>query len=88
MYQMRTRIQQNNCGGDLVALFGNMVKKILIDKGMTQKSVAEKMNMSTNGINNLLNRDNISLDKMQAIATALNCRLVIDLVSIDDNKEV
>lgn len=65
-------------------IFGNMVKKILIDKNITQKNVAEVLQMSTNGFNNLLNRDNISLDKMQQIATALNCTLKIELIPNDD----
>jgi len=60
-------------------IFGNMVKKMLIDKQQTQKNIAEIMQMSVRGFNNLLNRDNISLDKMQAIADALDCELVIEL---------
>ena len=60
-------------------IFGNMVKKMLIDVNLTQKQLADKMQMSPNGFNSLLNRDNISLDKMQAIADALDCELVIEL---------
>ena len=60
-------------------IFGNMVKKMLIDVNLTQKQLADKMQMSPNGFNSLINRDNISLDKMQAIADALDCELVIEL---------
>lgn len=60
-------------------IYGNLVKHTLIDKSMSQKQLAEKMQISTNGLNSLLNRDNISLDKMQAIASALDCELVIGL---------
>ncbi len=60
-------------------IFGNKVKKMLIDKGMTQKEVAEKMNISLTGFSGLINRDTVQLNKMQAIADALDCELVIEL---------
>lgn len=65
-------------------IFGNMVKKWCIDHQITQQQIANTMMVNQSAVANLLNRDNISLDKMQAIAKALNCRLVIDLVSVDD----
>ncbi len=63
--------------------FGLLVKKILIDKNCKQIDIAKKINMSPNGFNSLLNRDNISLDKMRLIADALNCDLKIELVPKD-----
>lgn len=60
-------------------IFGNKVKKMLIDKGMTQKEVAEKMNISLTGFSGLINRDTVQLNKMQAIADALDCELMIEL---------
>jgi len=59
--------------------FGNLVKKMLIDKNMTQTELAKRINMSFTGFNNLLNRDTLQLDKMKSIADALNCDLVIEL---------
>lgn len=60
-------------------IFGNVVKHYLVDNNLTQKSVSDKLNTSRNTVNNLLNRDNISLDKMLMIADALNCDLEITL---------
>ena len=65
-------------------IFGNIVKKWCIDNQITQQQIANNMMINQSAVANLLNRDNISLDKMQAIARALNCKLVIDLVPIDD----
>lgn len=60
-------------------VYGNLVKKYCIDNQITQQRIAEKMNCNQSAVANLLNRDNISLDKMQAIADALDCELVIEL---------
>ena len=63
-----------------MSIYGNMIKKILIDKNVTQTEIAHRLNMSVSGFNSLLNRDNISLDKMLLIADALDCDLKIELV--------
>ncbi|MBQ9947299.1 MAG: helix-turn-helix transcriptional regulator [Oscillospiraceae bacterium] len=62
-----------------MAIFGNMVKKILIDKGMSQKELASLCGISANNLNNILNRDNVTLDKMKQISEALDCELTIEL---------
>jgi len=62
-----------------VNIFGNIVKKRLIDIHENQQFIAERLNVSRSAVGCLLNRDNISLDKMQAIADALDCELVIEL---------
>ena len=69
-------------------MFGEVVKEKLKEKGLKQQFLADTLSIDKSAVSHLLNRDNISLDKMQAIARALNCRLIIDLVPIDDNKEV
>lgn len=66
-------------GVKILNLFGNVVKHYLIDNDLTQKSIADTLNTGRNTINNLLNRDNISLDKMIMIADALDCDLEINL---------
>lgn len=66
-------------------VFGNVVKHYLIENDLTQKSIGDKLNTSRNTVNNLLNRDNISLDKMLMIAEALNCDLKIELVPKNKN---
>lgn len=61
-------------------IFGDLVKKALIDKHMTQIELGTKIGMEQKAINSLLNRDNISLGKMIDVANGLDCDLVISLV--------
>lgn len=64
--------------------FGNEVKKHIAEKSITQSDIAQKINLKTNTVNSLLNRDNISLGKMKQIAEALDCDLEIKLIPKED----
>lgn len=55
------------------------LKHILIEKGITQKQLAEKANISPNTIQNIRN-EGISFKKMEKIADALE-------VSLDEFRE-
>lgn len=68
-------------------VFGDTVKKVLIDKHITQVEVALKIGIHKSSLNSLLNRNNISLEKMQEIADALDCDLVISLVPKEPQQE-
>lgn len=59
--------------------FGLITKKYCLENNIKQRDIAEKIGLSQNGLSNALNRDNVSLQQMQRIATALGCKLVIDL---------
>ena len=59
--------------------FGDLVKKRLTNMQLSQQYLADTLNISKSAISHILNRDNISLDKMESIADALNCDLVIEL---------
>lgn len=60
-------------------IFGLTVKRYLLDNNLTQKDITDKLKLSKNTVNNWLNRDNVSLDKMLQTAEALNCDLKITL---------
>lgn len=60
-------------------VFGQIVKEYIKKNKISQISIANQMNIKESGFSLLLSRDNISLDKMQAIANALDCELVIEL---------
>lgn len=60
-------------------IFGLTVKRYLLDNNLTQKDVTDKLQLSKNTVNNWLNRDNVSLDKMLQTAEALDCDLKITL---------
>ena len=59
--------------------FSLAVKRFLIENDLKQKYIVDKLGLSKNAVSSSLNRDNISLEKMQAIADALDCDLEITL---------
>ena len=67
--------------------FGLITKKYCLENNIKQRDIAEKIGLSQNGLSNALNRDNVSLQQMQRIATALHCKLVIDLQPISDTSD-
>lgn len=60
--------------------FGCVVKKYLIDHNLQQIDIVQNSDMTKQTISKLLNRDNISLEKMLLIADALDCKLSIQLI--------
>lgn len=61
-------------------VFGNVVKHFLVDNNLQQGDIAQKANITNANVSQLLNRSNISLDKMILISEALDCELKIELV--------
>lgn len=59
--------------------FGYIVKEYLLKNDLKQQLITDKLGVSKGAVSQLLNRDNISLDKMQLIADALDCDLKITL---------
>ena len=47
--------------------FGNTVKKIMIDKNVTQKEIATLLDLSADAVNTALNRENVTLETMEKI---------------------
>ena len=60
--------------------FGKIIKTYLIEHDIKQQYIVDKLGVSKNAVSQLLNRDNISLDKMLMIAEALDCDLKIELI--------
>lgn len=63
--------------------FGYVVKEYLLKNNLKQQIITDKLDVSKGAVSQLLNRDNISLDKMLLIAEALDCDLKIELVPKD-----
>lgn len=61
-------------------IFSYAVKKFLLDNKLKQQIISDNSGISKGAVSQLLNRDNISLDKMTLIANALNCELKIELI--------
>ena len=58
-------------------MYGERIKKIMDIKGIGNKELSQKSNIPLGTLNKIIYGDtkNPSLDKMRAIATALNCTL-------------
>lgn len=61
--------------------FATAFKHYLIEHNISQSDLAIKCNISPQAVSNLLNRDNISLDKMNMLVNAVGCELVFGFVS-------
>lgn len=63
------------------------IKKVLIDKDVKQIELAEKMGISRASLGGLISRNKMGVDKLEELATALNCDVKITFVDRDTGKE-
>ena len=59
------------------------LKKLVIDSGLTQKEVAEKMEVKPQQYTNIVNKENLAFSDVKRIAIACGYDLQIDFVSVD-----
>ena len=59
------------------------LKKLVIDSGLTQKEVAEKMEVKPQQYTNIVNKENLAFRDVKRIAIACGYDLQIDFVSVD-----
>ena len=62
------------------------LKKLVIDSGMTQKEVAEKMEVKPQQYTNIVNKENLAFRDVKRIAMACGYELHIDFVPVEQNK--
>lgn len=62
------------------------IKKVLIDKDVKQIELAEKMGISRASLGGLISRNKMGVDKLEELATALNCDVKITFVDKDTGK--
>lgn len=58
----------------------NEIKKSLIDNGVTQKEVADRMEVKPQQFTNIVNKENLAFRDLKRICNAMDCDLVIDIV--------
>ena len=63
------------------------LKKLVIDSGMTQKEVAEKMEVKPQQYTNIVNKENLAFRDVKRIAMACGYELNIDFVPIEQNEK-
>lgn len=62
------------------------LKKLVIDSGMTQKEVAEKMEVKPQQYTNIVNKENLAFRDVKRIACACGYKLQIDFVPLKEDK--
>ena len=61
------------------------LKKLVIDSGMTQKEVAEKIEVKPQQYTNIVNKENLAFRDVKRIAIACGYKLYIDFVPVEQN---
>ena len=63
------------------------LKKLVIDSGMTQKEVAEKMEVKPQQYNNIVNKENLAFRDVKRIVNACNYELRIEFVPVEQDEK-
>ena len=63
------------------------LKKLVIDSGMTQKEVAEKMEVKPQQYTNIVNKENLAFRDVKRIAIACGYELHIDFIPVDQREK-
>ena len=63
------------------------LKKLIIDSGMTQKEVADKMEVKPQQYTNIVNKENLAFRDVKRIVNACGYELRIDFLPVDQNKK-
>ena len=56
------------------------LKKIIIDAGLTQKEIAEKMEVKPQQYTNIVNKKNLSFEDAKRIVSAAGYKIQIDFI--------
>lgn len=63
------------------------LKKVIIDSGISQKEVAEKMGCKPQQYTNIVNKENLAFRDVKRIANAIGLELKIDFVPVQSKTE-
>ena len=63
------------------------LKKLVIDSRMTQKEVAEKMEVKPQQYTNIVNKENLAFRDVKRIAIACGYELQIDFVPVEQREK-
>ena len=88
--QLDRKIKVLKNAGDIAAPIGGWVKAIRMSLGMTLKQLGRKMNVSSQSINQLEQREKdgtITVNKLKKIASMLNMKIVYGFIPKEDSLE-
>lgn len=63
------------------------LKKLVIDSGLTQREVAEKMGVKPQQYTNIVNKENLAFRDVKRIAESCGYELHIDFVPVEQDKK-
>ena len=63
------------------------LKKIVIDSGLTQKEVAEKMKCKPQQYTNIVNKENLAFRDVKRIANAIGLNVRIEFVPVSNDEK-
>ena len=63
------------------------LKKIVIDSGLTQKEVAERMECKPQQYTNIVNKENLAFRDVKRIANAIGLELRVEFVSVGTDEK-
>ena len=63
------------------------LKKLVIDSGLTQKEVAEKMEVKPQQYTNIVNKENLAFRDVKRIADACGYELCVDFVPVQSKEK-
>ena len=63
------------------------LKKLVIDSGMTQKEVSEKMKVKPQQYNNIVNKENLAFRDVKRIVNACGYELRVDFLPIEQSEK-
>ena len=63
------------------------LKKLVIDSGLTQKEVSEKMGVKPQQYTNIVNKENLAFRDVKRIAIACGYELHIDFVPVEQGEK-
>lgn len=55
-------------------------KKLLLDKQISQREAAEKLNITPQALTKILNKQNFSFDDMQKLLSTVDYQLFVDFI--------
>lgn len=58
-------------------------KKLLLEKKISQREVAQRLGVAPQGLTKILNKHNFSFDDMNKLLNAINCYMDIDFKTLD-----
>lgn len=62
------------------------LKKVVIDSGLTQKEVAERMECKPQQYTNIVNKENLAFRDVKRIANAIGLNVKIEFVPVENEK--